>query len=32
MMQANAAAARSLSQITVADLLTHTRALPVEPA
>ena len=32
MMQANAAAARSLSQITVADLLTHTRELPVEPA
>lgn len=32
MMLANAAAARSLSQITVADLLTHTRALPVEPA
>jgi DNA-binding IscR family transcriptional regulator len=31
MMQANAAAAHSLSQITVADLLAHTHELPVEP-
>ncbi|HWU49675.1 MAG TPA: Rrf2 family transcriptional regulator [Asticcacaulis sp.] len=31
MMQANAAAAHSLSQITVADLLIHTAEPPVEP-
>jgi DNA-binding IscR family transcriptional regulator len=31
MMQANAAAAQSLSQITVADLLAHTQDLPAEP-
>lgn len=31
MMKANAAAAQSLSQITVADLLAHTQDLPAEP-